>query len=195
MNAIGRTSQRAVCSAGGSLSTGGGVVMRQPSHVRARGRTGPGQPELCKMGGGTRLERRLDRVVARATTPRGAGIVIASITTALTVLAGLAMTIVDRENYPSIGSGLWWSVQTVTTVGYGDSVPTTVEGRLVAVLVMLVGIGFLTVITASITSTFVSRSRRERPPSEAEAALAEQLGQLEGRLERIEAALERSSSP
>ena len=71
------------------------------------------------------------------------------------------MTVVDRDNFPSIGPALWWAVQTVTTVGYGDDVPTTVGGRLLATLVMLLGIGFLTVITAAITSTFVSRSRRE----------------------------------
>ena len=60
---------------------------------------------------------------------------------------------------------------------------------------MLLGIGFLTVVTAAITSTFVSRSRRERPGSDAEAAMAEQFRQIDGRLERIEAALRRSSSP
>ena len=111
-----------------------------------------------------------------------------------------AETVVDRENFPSIGSGLWWAVQTVTTVGYGDIIPMNLAGQLVAALVMLLGIGFLTVITASITSTFVSRSRHE--PSAAETAMAEQLRQLESRLrqldsrlERIEAALSRSSSP
>jgi voltage-gated potassium channel len=131
--------------------------------------------------------------VARATTPRGAANVIATATTLLTVGAGLLVTVVDRESFPSIGSGLWWAVQTVTTVGYGDNIPMNVAGRLVAVLVMLLGIGFLTVITASITGTFVSRSRHE--PSEAETAMAEQLRQLDDRLERIEAALSRSSSP
>ncbi len=140
----------------------------------------------------TRLERQLDTAVARATTPRGAAIVIAATSTAIAVGAGILMTIVDREHYPSIGSGLWWAAQTVTTVGYGDSVPVTLAGRLVAVLVMLIGIGFLTVITAAITSTFVARSRRERTPSDAETAIAEQLRQLDGRLERIEAALTRS---
>jgi voltage-gated potassium channel len=84
-------------------------------------------------------------------------------------------------------------VQTVTTVGYGDDIPMSLAGRLVAAFVMLLGIGFLTVITASITSTFVSRSRHE--PSDADAAVAEQLRQLDRRLERIEAALSRSSSP
>ena len=147
------------------------------------------------MAEATRLERRLDRAVARATTPRGAAIVIASVSTVMTVGAGLLVTIVDHKTYPSIGAGLWWAAQTVTTVGYGDNVPMNLAGRLIAVLVMLLGIGFLTVITASITSTFVARSRREREPSDAETALAEQLSGLDSRLEGIEAALGRLSSP
>jgi voltage-gated potassium channel len=143
----------------------------------------------------SRLERRLDRAVARATTPRGATIVIAITSTLITVGAGLLMTLVDGDNFPSIGSGLWWAVQTVTTVGYGDDVPTNLTGRLIAVLVMLVAIAFLTVITASITSTFVSRVRRAGTPPGTETATAEQIRQLNSRLERIEAALNRSSSP
>jgi voltage-gated potassium channel len=146
------------------------------------------------MADDTRLERRLGTAVARATTPRGAAIVIATVSTAITVGAGSLMTVFDHENYPSVGSGLWWAVQTVTTVGYGDNVPVTLAGQLVAVLVMLLGIGFLTVITAAITSTFVSRSQREQAPSDAETAMAEQFRQLDSRLERIEAALGRRPS-
>ena len=146
------------------------------------------------MADDTRLERRLGTAVARATTPRGAAIVIATASTAITVGAGSLMTVFDHENYPSVGSGLWWAVQTVTTVGYGDNVPVTLAGQLVAVLVMLLGIGFLTVITAAITSTFVSRSRREQAPSDVETAMAEQFRQLDSRLERIEAALRRRPS-
>ena len=137
----------------------------------------------------TKLERRLDRIVARATRPRGAAVVIATVSTSITVGAGLLMTVADHESFPSIGSGLWWAVQTVTTVGYGDHVPANVAGRLVAALVMLVGIGFLTVITAAITSTFVSRSRREQASSSGITPTEEQLKQIAGRLERIEAAL------
>jgi voltage-gated potassium channel Kch len=137
----------------------------------------------------TRFERRLEGVLARATSPRGAGVVIATVSTAMTVAAGVLMTTIDHENFPSVGSGLWWAVQTVTTVGYGDHVPVTVAGRLVAALVMLVGIGFLTVITAAITSTFVSRSRLEQSPPVTASPTAEQLEQIDERLERIEAAL------
>jgi voltage-gated potassium channel len=135
------------------------------------------------------LERRLDRVLARATRPEGAAVVIATVSTSITVGAGILMTVADHNTFPSIGSGLWWAVQTVTTVGYGDHVPANVAGRLVAALVMLVGIGFLTVITAAITSTFVSRSRREQTPSAGATSTAEQLQQISGRLERIEDAL------
>ena len=60
---------------------------------------------------------------------------------------------------------------------------------------MLLGIGFLTVITAAITSTFVERSRREQAPTDAEAAMAEQFRQLDNRLARIEAAVGRPSAP
>jgi voltage-gated potassium channel len=48
---------------------------------------------------------------------------------------------------------------TVTTVGYGDVYPTTVQGRIVAMVVMLVGIGFLSVLTATIASHFVKTER------------------------------------
>ena len=107
----------------------------------------------------SRLERRLDRMVARATTPRGATVVIASLATVMTVGAGLLMTLVDDDNFPSIGSGLWWAVQTVTTVGYGDTVPTNLAGRLVAALVMLLGIGFLTVITVDTVAITMAAPR------------------------------------
>jgi voltage-gated potassium channel len=143
----------------------------------------------------TRLERRLDKAVERATTPRGAALVIASVSTLITVVAGLLVTVVEPETYPSIGTGLWWAAQTVTTVGYGDNVPMDLAGRLIAVLVMLLGIGFLTVVTAAITSTFVAHARRVQAPSDVENAIVEQLRQLDSRLEGIEAAVGRSSSP
>jgi hypothetical protein len=141
----------------------------------------------------TRLEKRLDKWVDRAVTPRGAAIVIGSATITITVASGVLMRVIDSEDYSSIGSGLWWAVQTTTTVGYGDQVPTTAAGRLLAVLVMLFGIGFLTVITAAITSTFVARSSLEASALDAEAPTAEQVRELDRRLERIEAALAGSS--
>ena len=141
------------------------------------------------MAGETRLERRLDKAVDRAVTPRGAAIVIATATIAITFASAVVMTVVDHENYPSLGSALWWAIQTTTTVGYGDHVPTTTAGRLLAALVMLFGIGFLAVITAAITSTFVARNARREDGPEAEPATAEQVRGLGRRLELIEVAL------
>jgi len=137
----------------------------------------------------TRLERRLDRLIERAANPRKAAVVIATVTTAITVLSGLLMTVVDHDTFPSIGLGMWWAVQTVTTVGYGDAVPVSDLGRILAAVVMLLGIGFVTVITASITGAFVARSRREQHLEDPERPASQDLQQVIERLERIEAAL------
>ncbi len=137
----------------------------------------------------TRLERRLDRLIAHAENPRKAAVVIAAVTTTITLFAGWLMTIADRDGFPTLGSGLWWAVQTVTTVGYGDHVPTTRPGQIMAGVVMLLGIGFVTVITASITGAFIARSRRDEQAGGDVPATAEQVRQIDERLARIEAAL------
>ena len=142
------------------------------------------------MSGQSRLERQLDRQLASVMTPRRAAVVIAVVSATITVVAGLLMTVVDRHGFPSLGVGLWWAVQTVTTVGYGDHVPETAAGQILAALVMLVGIGFVTVITASITSSFVERSRlKERDVNGQGASSAEQFATIQEQLDRIEAAL------
>ena len=116
---------------------------------------------------------------------------IATVTSTITVAAGLLMTVVDHEGFPSLGAGLWWAVQTVTTVGYGDHVPTTAGGQIMAGIVMLLGIGFVTVITASITSSFVESARQQRALGEGGVPSAEYLKKIDERLQRIEAALNR----
>jgi len=140
----------------------------------------------------TRVERWLDRLIARAATPRTAAAVIATVTTTITIGAGVLMTVADRKGFPSVGSGLWWAVQTVTTVGYGDHVPETALGQIVATFVMLLGIGFVTVITASITGAFVARTRKaERAAAGDRGVSPEDLRSIIERLERIEAAVNR----
>jgi voltage-gated potassium channel len=143
----------------------------------------------------TRLERWLDRALARAETPRGGATVIATITTIATVAFGLLMTVVDHKNFTTLGQGLWWSVQTVTTVGYGDHVPTNVGGQLVASLVMLLGLAFLAVITAAITSSFVARATEERTrrAGGAAPATAQDVRDINERLDRLEALLRETS--
>jgi voltage-gated potassium channel len=142
------------------------------------------------MNNETRLERRLDRLIDRAANPRKAAFVIATVTTTITILAGVLMRFVDHDNFGTIGTGMWWAVQTVTTVGYGDDVPTTTAGRLLAALVMLLGIGFVTVITASITGAFVARSRPDQQQVEAhDNEQRHEFQRIHERLDRIEAEL------
>jgi hypothetical protein len=97
----------------------------------------------------------------------GAWTAAAVVTLAVTVIAGLLMRLTDPSTFPTVGLGLWWAVQTTTTVGYGDVVPTSVAGRAIAALVMLAGIGFITVSTAGITAGLLEQSQRpdrDRPP-------------------------------
>jgi voltage-gated potassium channel Kch len=85
---------------------------------------------------------------------------IGSVTLTVTLISGALMTLVDHQHFENVGDGFWWAVQTVTTVGYGDFVPTNTLGRLLATLVMLVGIAFVTVATAAVTASFVEAGRR-----------------------------------
>ena len=70
-------------------------------------------------------------------------------------MAGASQAAFNAEEFPSFWDGIWWAVMTVTTVGYGDLYPTDVEGRLIGIVVMLLGIGFLAVLTATIASQFI----------------------------------------
>jgi voltage-gated potassium channel len=64
-----------------------------------------------------------------------------------------------ESNIHGFADALWWAVVTVTTVGYGDKFPVTAAGRGVAVVLMLVGIGLIGVLTATVSSFFVSEQR------------------------------------
>jgi voltage-gated potassium channel len=116
-------------------------------------------------------------------TARRAGQLIAIATIAVGVAGGILMRVLDPSEFPTIGSGLWWALQTVTTVGYGDHVPQDTEGKFLAGVVMVMGIGFLSVVTASISAAFVESARRRRDDAD----------DVTERLERIERMLEELS--
>ena len=132
-----------------------------------------------------RHARLLSFLGRKPLTAARAAQIIAAVTIAVTVLSGLLIRLADARSFPDIGDGFWWAVQTVTTVGYGDIVPRSTGGRLVAALVMVVGIGFLTVMTAAITSTFVEAARRRFQSTEDEL-LAARLEEISSRLAAIE---------
>ena len=68
---------------------------------------------------------------------------------------------VEGSNIKNFGDGLWWAISTVTTVGYGDRYPTTTEGRLLAVGLMIMGISLMGVITASVAAWFVKMGQED----------------------------------
>ena len=83
--------------------------------------------------------------------------------------------------------GFWWAWVTMTTVGYGDLVPTTLEGRLVGMLLILVGIALFSLLTASFSVFFIEKDEKEMVDREQATLLKIQM--LEARLERIESQL------
>lgn len=78
------------------------------------------------------------------------------------IVFGIVMSFTDRDTFPTVWLGMWWAVETVTTVGYGDVVPVSTPGKVMAVIMMLGGLSMLAVVTATITSAFVSRAREHR---------------------------------
>jgi voltage-gated potassium channel len=133
--------------------------------------------------------RALDVLSRKPLTAGRAAWFIASVTVAVTIVTAVLIHFTDRTTFPNIGDGLWWAIQTVTTVGYGDITPTSAGGRLVAALVMVLGIGFLTVVTAAITSAFIESARRRFEGVTTEM-LVSKLDQISARLDGIEAGLE-----
>lgn len=112
----------------------------------------------------SRVDVMLDRIARKPL--KGAWLASAVVTATVTAAAGLLIRLTDPDTFGSTGSGLWWAVQTITTVGYGDVVPASPAGRLVATAIMIAGIGFITVSTAAIASAFVEASRRRREAAE-----------------------------
>ena len=98
------------------------------------------------------------------------------------------MWALDHNEYPNIWVGMWWALQTVTTVGYGDVSPINPSGRIIASFVMLYGVAFVTVFIAVITSIFVARASEERGMAEdrAERRIEARLDVMDERLGRLE---------
>ena len=84
----------------------------------------------------------------------------------------------------SFGTALWWSITTATTVGYGDVSPTTGLGKAAAVLLMFLGIGFIGMLTSSLTNFFDTSTDNDLEKELAE--LKQQNKELEDHLSRLE---------
>ena len=149
----------------------------------------PGRPSLVRF-----LDRRERRAGLR---PRDAAYLVVAVWLIAVVVWGILEHFIDRDNFPTIWLGMWWALQTVTTVGYGDIVPTTTAGRAVATLLLLGGLAFISVVTATITSGFVGRAQRQRasagqdPVLQQLVALDKRLVALDDRFDRVEERVER----
>jgi voltage-gated potassium channel len=140
---------------------------------------------LLRLGRVLRLLRlvRLTAVITRGVSAtrtifakRGLGYIIV-----VTLLVGMgiggAFAVLEGS---ALSDGFWWAIVTITTVGYGDFFPVTLGGRIAAAVLMLLGIGLLAVITASVAAHFFEDDHEDA------ARLADDVARLHERLDVIE---------
>jgi voltage-gated potassium channel len=139
------------------------------------------------------LERRMAKFLREPPTVRGATSTIVIATASVVVIGGVLIRLLDHDEYSTVWVGMWWAIQTVTTVGYGDVTPQHLSGRVIAVFVMLQGIAFLAIITAAITSTFVARATKQHEEDEESAEMTE-LQRIEARFDELNERLDRLES-
>jgi len=98
-----------------------------------------------------------------------------------------AVEILSPNSFASLGDAAWWAATTVTTIGYGDVVPGTSGGRVIAVFVMFASVATVSFTTAVVTASFVAfQQRRLGPETERHQELVDTLARIEQRLDRIE---------
>ena len=151
----------------------------------------PGRPSL--------FERSVLRIANSRSYSRSLTLGLSLTFVGLAFVGAILMRIADPHNFPSLGLAIWWALQTVTTVGYGDVTPTTDVGRVIGGIEMVTGVSFIAFLTAGVTSAVIQRAsakaqavERAQDEREAEAildALVEArraVTELDARLERIE---------
>jgi voltage-gated potassium channel len=121
---------------------------------------------------------------------------LAGVTFVISLGAGVLVTIVDSKDFPTLEDGIWWAIVTLGTVGYGDLVPTTTAGRIIGSLLIVFGVTFISFLTATVTSAFVSAEQTEARAAEvardevAENEMRRLLHEISERLTAIEAKLD-----
>ena len=151
---------------------------------------------------GRPVRRAQDRFASDPASVKNAAFLMIAITVAIVLVGGLIVWVFDSRDFPDLGGALWYTLQTVTTVGYGDKVPTSGLGRVVGASVMVVAVALIAILTASITSTFVEAAQRRRRAADevqeraSAEALQQGLDEVIAKLAAIEALLQaRDPSP
>ncbi len=103
------------------------------------------------------------------------------------VVFGVVERLVDPATFDNVWLAMWWAIQTVTTVGYGDVVPGSTAGKAVAAFLMLGGLSLFAVITGAITSAFVTQAQKQMPGD----PVVERLDDVKTQLEALTADLAR----
>jgi voltage-gated potassium channel len=128
---------------------------------------------------GARVVDQSEAIVKRSNTKYAIALALLVV-----LLAAVMVWSVEHDNptssIHSMSDALWWAVTTVTTVGYGDKYPSSVEGKAVAVTLMLLGIAVFGLISATLASLFVESDTRE----EYEEVL-ERLDRLEAKIDSL----------
>ncbi|MDT5172696.1 MAG: voltage-gated potassium channel [Mycobacterium sp.] len=103
-------------------------------------------------------------------------IVVYTVSGVLLLIYTASLAVFDKERYQhgatinSFGKAIWWSITTVTTVGYGDVYPVTNAGRIIAVLLMIGGISLVGVVTAALASWIIESVAEEETATQAATA-------------------------
>jgi voltage-gated potassium channel len=104
---------------------------------------------------------------------------------AVVLVCALLARLLAGDDFPTFGIAAWWAVQTVTTVGYGDIVPHDTAGKLVAAVLMIAAIAFISIFTAAISAGFVRRVQSQQGASEHQELLRG-IDELNRRLQALE---------
>ena len=130
------------------------------------------------------------RIASKGLRPRYAAYVIVAVWSLSVVVFGVVEHLVDPDTFGSVWLGMWWGVETVTTVGYGDVVPQDTVGKVIAVFLMLGGLSLFAVVTGAITSSFVSQTEAERRKG-GDDPVMQRLQDMSAQLEQIKTELSR----